>query len=334
MAAFTSIDDPEAYFQAHAYTGDGEGTRAITLPGDTDLSPDLVWVKNYDTTRNHQFANSVSGANKVLLTDLPDPEDAVGGPIRGFGSDGFTINDSGNVNADGSTYASWSWLESATGGFDIVTYTGNATGRTISHSLSAVPHFILVKNRSDSDAWRVYHQGNTAAPETDYLVFYTDDATADDATAFNDTAPTSSVFSVGTSDQTNENTDSMIAFLWSEKQGFSKFGAYNGNGDADGPFVFTGFRPAFLMIKRTNEAASWYVWDTKRSTYNLPVQYVYADTNSGGSTSTSNAVDILSNGFKPRSSNDDTNDAAGTFIYAAFAEAPIANSNGVPNNAR
>ena len=333
MAAYTTIDNPELYFQTKIYTGDGNSGRALTLPGDTDMSPDLVWVKDYGVTRNQQFANSVSGANKVLLTDLPDPEDAVGGPIRGFGSDGFTINDSANVNADGATYISWSWLESATAGFDIVTYTGNGTDDTdISHSLSAVPHLMIVKNRSDSDAWRIYHHKNTSAPETDYLVLDTAAVTTDDDTAWSDEAPTSSVFTVGASDQTNESTDSMIAFLFSEKQGFSKFGAYNGNGDADGPFIYTGFRPAFLIIKRTETEGSWNVMDIKRDPHNPQTLNVKADVNSAGETFS--ICDILSNGFKIITTNGAVNNGSGNYVYIAFADQPFVNSNGVPCNAR
>ena len=341
MAAYTTIDDPEAYFQTVIWTGDGSDGRTITLPGDTNMQPDFIWSKNRGDGEDHCLMDVVRtfASGKAMRTNGHDEEGGVGTAARGWTeatSDGFTVEDGSSnanlVNDDGNTYVAWCWKESATSGFDIVAYTGTGSAHTESHSLSAVPHLMIVKNRSDSDAWRVYHHGNTAAPETDYLVLNTTAATADDSAAWNDTAPTSSVFSVGTSDQTNENTDSFIAYLFSEIQGFSKFGSYTGNGNADGTFVYTGFRPAFVIQKATGATEQWTMYTNKTLGYNPDNNFIYPNANTAEQTD--DEIDFLSNGFKWRSNSGRLNSSGGAYIYMAWAEAPLVNSNGVPCNAR
>jgi hypothetical protein len=332
--AYTTIDDPEEYFQAYAYTGDGNSGRALTLPGDTDMAPNLVWVKQRNTTRNQIVANSVCGASKNLYADLNDPEDGVSGPITAFGSDGFTVSSSANANEDSGTYASWSWNESATGGFDIVTYTGNGTGRTISHSLSAAPHMYIIKNRDTAENWQVFHHKNTSAPETDYVTLNTTVGTADHTLIANDTMPTSSVFSVGTDASTNKSSSPMVAFLFTGIQGFSKFGSYTGNGNTNGPMLFMGFSPAWILCKKSSASGdSWTILDNKRDPYNVADARLFPDQNAAESTST-DVGDFLSNGFKIRTDAGTWNDSDGTYLYAAFAEAPLVNSEGVPTTAR
>ena len=335
--AYTTIDDPEAYFQTVIYTGNGSANLAITLPGDTDMQPDLVWIKNRDSGDDgHCLFDAVRGATEVLASDSTAAESDDDDTLDSFASDGFQVDADIKVNTNTEKYVAWCWKESATSGFDIVSYTVTGSAKTESHSLSAVPHVIICKNRTDADSWRVYHHKNTSAPETDHLILDESGATADDATTWNDTAPTSSVFSVGTSDQTNENTDSFIAYLWTEKQGFSKFGIYIGNANDDGTFIYTGFRPAYVMLKRTGPSygEAWNITDNKRVVEHNPTGYfLYANaTGAEVGNTTHSAMDLLSNGFKLRDAHSQFND--GNYIYMAFAEAPFVNSNGVPCNAR
>jgi len=337
MAAYTAIDDPEAYFQAEAYTGTGS-TRTVTLSADTDMQPDVVWIKKRASNYNHNLFDSVRGVNKGMYVnnDAVEHDSNADGYLSAFSSDGFQVqagsSTSDYVNVDGETYVAWCWKETADAGFDMVTYTGNETARTISHSLSAVPHFMTVRNRTATNDWLTYHHKNTAAPETDYLYLNLDSATQDQDIQWNDTAPTSSVFSVGTSGYTNGNTDGHIIYLWTGKQGYSKFGGYTGNGNADGAFIFCGFRPAFVLSKITSSADDWIITDNKRSPFN-PV-LIHSEANQSAAELTTIEVDFLSNGFKWRHTDNQFNASGETYIYAAFAEAPLVNSNGVPNNAR
>ena len=333
--AYTSIDDPEAYFQAVTYTGNGS-TQSITLPGSTDMQPDLIWIKERNAGSSHAITDSVRGTTKKLKSDDTDAEETNTNLITSFDSDGFGLGDNGNSNQSASqTYVAWCWKESATAGFDIVGYTGNATNRTISHSLSAVPGVVLVKSRGGVFGYGMYHHRNTSAPETDYLSINNSDATVDDSVFWNDTAPTSSVFSLGTTDAINKDTVTHIAYLFTEKQGFSKFGSYVTNNSTDGPFCFCGFRPAFLMVKFTSQTGPWIMVDNKRDPFNQMDAMVRADTDAAEADTSGVDFDFLSNGFKVRGTSGWINEPAGsTICYMAFAEAPFVNSNGVPCNAR
>ena len=332
MAVYTTIDDPEAYFQVKLYTGDGS-TPAITLDGDTDMQPDLVWLKQRSgSASSHKLYDAVRGTTKYLAANNTGAEGTESG-VTAFGSDGFTLGSAAGTNANTETYVAWCWKESATAGFDILTYEGNGSARTISHSLSAVPKFYVTKDRSATANWAVYHAGNTSAPETDFLILNTNAATADNAAIWNDTAPTSSVFSVGTDNDVNDDGDSFIAYLFADVQGYSKFGKYTGNGNADGPFVYLGFRPAWFMQKNTTDAAdNWHIFDTKRDPFNSTDEMLFANANSAEATG--NAIDFVSNGVKIRNTSNGMNGSGDNYVYAAFAEAPFVNSNGVPCNAR
>ena len=330
--AYTTIDDPEAYFQVKLYTGDGS-TPSITLDGDTDMQPDFVWIKNRDQTDDHCIFDSVRGATKVL-TPEEGAETTDADTLTSFDSDGFALGADVKVNTNTEAYVAWCWKESATAGFDIVTFTGDGSARTISHSLSAVPHMYHVKSR-EGRPWSVYHHKNTAAPETDKLTLGDTDATADAVSYWNDTAPTSSVFSLGTTADVNDDTKVHMAYLWSEKQGYSKFGSYTGNGNADGTFVYTGFRPAWILLKQSSTSgAGWRIHDTKRGISGNPEdETLYASATNAESTGRD--VDFLSNGFKLRTDAGDGNSSGETYVYMAFAEAPfVTGSNGVPCNAR
>jgi len=328
--AYTAIDDPEAYFQVKLYAGDSTN-HAITLDGDTDMQPDFVWIKETDDAINHYVFDSVRGVGKKLSPNTSSAEsDSDSTWFASFDSDGFSIGSEDNINDTGDNYVAWCWKESATSGFDILTYTGTGSDASISHSLSAIPQMIIVKTRSATDGWHVYHEsmGNDKNIKLNL--------TAANYTSNNwkKVDPTSSVFYLksGTYD-TNIDTRTYVAYLFAAKQGFSKFGSYEGNGNADGTFVYTGFRPAFLMFKNADAGSSnWQIYDNKRHGYNSANELFRANANNAGADV--DPIDILSNGFKQLNTAASNNVSGQTYIYMAFAEAPFVNSNGVPCNAR
>ena len=330
--AYTTIDDPSLYFRVKTYSGSSSDGNAITWDEtDTNMSPDFLWLKNRTATQEHWLCDTVRGAGKFLESNSNNAESSDGASgFASFDSNGFTLNDSARTNRN--TMVAWGWKESADAGFDIVTYTGNETARTISHSLSAVPKMMIVKNRGTTGNWGVYHVGLGTANKRLEL----DSNAAEDTgtSVWNDTDPTSSVFSVGDNDRiTNGNSMTYVGYLFSEKQGFSKFGKYTGNGNADGTFVHTGFRPAMIIIKRTDATDHWYIYDDQRG-YNGDIASLRPNESHDESTASGYEIDILSNGFKARQNHDDINGSGNSYVYMAFAKQPFVNSNGVPCNAR
>jgi len=329
--AYTTVDNPELYFQAKLYNGNG-GTQSITLDGTENMQPDWVWCKGRNFADNHISFDSVRGATKVFKPNLDNAETTVAATLTSFDSDGFSLGSDGEINQNNKTFVAWNWKKTATAGFDIVSFTGNATARTISHSLSAVPKWYLVKNRSaGSTSWRTYH---TSIGATKFMALEHDYAEASASSVFNNTEPTSSVFSVGTDTGANGNGNSLICYLFSEIKGYSKFGSYTGNANADAPFIFTGFRPAWFMFKDTESTTSWIIKDNKRLGYNGIVPHLQANTNDAENTDGWSEVDFLSNGIKLRNADNSMNKSGSKFIYMAFAESPFVNSKGVPNNAK
>ena len=331
MSYTNGLDNPELYFQCKLYTGNGS-TQTITYDNtDADLDADMIWLKSRSDAYSHQLFDTVRGATELLNPEANDAEQTLSG-ITAFGTDSFNIGSDAGTNGSSKTYVAWCWKETATAGFDIVTYTGNGSARTISHSLSAVPHWILQKERNEASNWKVYHHKNTSAPETDYLTFNTTAATDDYADYWNDTAPTSSVYSIGSAADINGSSDTYVTYLWSEKQGFSKFGSFVANSNTDGPFIYTGFRPALVIGKCASDTNDWFMFDNKRSTFNPVDDSLYPNTNAAENTN--HIIDFFSNGFKIRDSDGTVNSTGNTYIYMAFAEAPFVNSKGVPANAR
>ena len=334
--AYTTIDDPSAYFQTTLYSGTGS-SQAVTNTGNSDLQPDWVWLKvRSNGTYGHVVFDSVRGVNKALFPNANNVEEDQSSDVSlsSFNSDGFTVGGYfNNVNQSGQTFVSWQWKKTADAGFDIVTATGNATAKTIAHSLSAVPHVMIAKEKSGSiNDWTVYHHKNTAAPETDSLILNETNATADQNTHWNDTAPTSSVFTVGTGSVVNRNSSTYVYYLFSEKQGYSKFGSYKGNGNADGTFVYTGFKPAFVIIKDT-AARDWIMLDNKRNPFNVADNRLFPNSTDAQNTGV-DALDFTAQGFKIRSTNSTVNVSGNTYIYMAFAEQPFVTSTGIPATAR
>ena len=322
--AFTDIDKPSDYFNTKLYTGTGSSL-ANTGVG---FQPDLTWIKGRSGATEHVLTDSVRGVTKELSSNDSGAEETVAQGLTAFGSDGFTVGTDGSYNTSSATYVSWNWkIES--GIFDIQTWTGNGSNRTIAHNLGVAPEFYLVKEIVGSaNDWTVYY-----GDPTDFLILNESNATSDAATRWNDTAPTASVFSLGTATGGNRNGSTYIGYFFASKQGVSKIGSYVGNGNADGTFVYTGFKPAFFILKRTDSAAGWYMIDNKRGN-NFNVIDKYLQPSTGASEQTTTFADFVSNGVKLKTSSDDLNVSGGNFIYIAFAESPFVTSTGIPGTAR
>ena len=227
--AYTTIDDPSAYFQTDLFTGNATDDTAYTLDGNSDMQPDWIWIKNRTDSEQHRLMDSVRGASKVLKSSDGGVEEDVSTHLKSFDSDGFTLGTDNAVNGNTDSMVAWCWKESATAGFDIVSYTGNSSVRTISHNCGAIPKMMIVKKRSDADNWSVYHQATGAG---NFTILNTTAASAGSSTMWNNTTPTSSVFSLGNKGEVNANTQTFIAYLFADVQGYSKFGSYTGNGNA------------------------------------------------------------------------------------------------------
>ena len=351
--AYTTIDNPELYFQVKTYTGNG-GTLAITLDGSEDMSPNFVWIKERNSTSSHALTDTVRGNTKKLKSDGNDAEETNTNLITSFDSDGFTLGNNGNANQSSSqTYVAWNWKAgtsftndaSGTGigsidsagsvnqdaGFSIISYTGTGSAATVAHGLGSAPRMIIIKDRSNSRNWGVYHQsmGNTYAMYLDL----NNEKGGGNSSFWNSTSPTSSVFSINTRNEVNASSANMIAYCFAEKQGYSKFGSYAANENVNGSFIHLGFKPAFVILKQTNLARDWNMFDNKRSSFNAVSKYLRPN-QSGSEDSGEEYVDFLSNGFKIKNTGNRFNDAGGTYIYMAFAEQPFVTSTGVPATAR
>ena len=351
--AYTTIDNPELYFQTKLYSGNNS-TNAITLDGSENMQPDWLWIKCRSNADSSQIVDSVRGTNALRSDDTHAEADISGNGFTSYDSDGFTLNGSnggGNVNNSGRTYVAWNWKAgtsftndaSSTGigsidssgsfnndaGFSIVSFVGTGSNATVKHGLNSAPAWIIFKDRSAVKDWFVYHQ--SYSPATGGKLNLTVNPGADSG-YFNNTATTSSVFSVGNGNTTNASSNNMIAYCFSEVKSFSKFGSYVGNGNTDGTFVHTGFKPAWVMIKRTDGTNSWVIYDNKREGYNVDNDALQA--NGNNAEGTSDDIDLLSNGFKMRTSGVGENGSANSYIYMAFAESPFVNSKGVPTTAR
>jgi len=336
--AYTTIDNSTSFFNTVLYTGNAS-TNAITGVG---FQPDWVWLKRRDGTGNHNLYDAVRGATKYLESSSTAPDQTQSAGLTAFDSDGFTLGSNTNMNGNSNTHVSWNWSAgtgqgssntdgtinttytsvNTTAGFSISKFTGTGSAATVGHGLGAVPKWYMVKNiTTNSLQWRVYHATLGA---TKHMAL---DATQAEGTAssiFNNTEPTSTVFSIGTDNGSNKSGDSHVAYCFAEVKGYSKFGSYTGNGNADGTFVYTGFKPAWVMFKRTNGTGNWQLIDNKRIGFNVDNYTLYP--NSSIADQDENDADILSNGFKLRGTGTDGNGSGDTYIYMAFAENPFATS--------
>ena len=349
--AYTDIDDPSAYFQTTLHTGNGS-TQSVTNSGNSDLQPDLIWIKSRSEGEQHSWTDVIRGTDSQIHSEGTNAQSTATNSVTAFGSDGFSLGADGLVNKNNITYVSWNWKagtaasgntsggtakafsssSNATAGFSIVKYIGNDhVGHLIPHGCGAVPSMIIIRDYANTRAWTVYHK-NTG--NTHYLALNTTAAAADSDNVFNDTTPSSSVFTLADNSTVNNPSGTYIAYCFAEKQGYSKFGGYTGNGNADGPFIYTGFKPAFVMTKVTDAADSWTLRDNTRDTHNVVTSMLRADTNQAEDTSSSYLVDFLSNGFKWRSADGKQNGSGNAYIYMAFAENPFVTSTGIPATAR
>ena len=338
---------PSDYFNTKLYTG---ANKSVTGVG---FQPDWVWIKQRNTASSALF-DAVRGTTKYLESNGTQAETTDATTLTAFGSDGFTLgaDSSGYVGGSSQATVSWNWKANGQGssntdgsinttytsanttsGFSIIQYTGNSTsGATIGHGLGAVPKvFLCKKTNSSGDNWSMYHvgTGNTIG-----MTLNSSTASIANAKYWNNTTPTSSVITLGNGTEVNGNTDTFIGYAFAEKQGFSKFGSYVGNGNADGAFIYTGFTTAFVMIKRYDSGSlDWNMYDNKRLGYNGGDAPLFANLTNAESTDYGR-IDLLSNGFKIRTSNDQLANNGGSFLYMAFAEHPLVASNGTPATAR
>lgn len=324
---------------ATTYTGTGS-TLAVT--NTASFKPDFVWVKERSQAQDHALFDSVRGATKQLSSNTTGAEATYANSLSAFNSNGFSVVSDAVVNSSGQTYVGWQWQAgqgttssntngsitstvsvNATAGFSVVTYTGTGSVATIGHGLGVKPSFIIFKVRSNGTyGWYCY---NSNLGATNHLVLNTTAASSSSSFLFNNTEPTSSVMTVGTSAGTNQSGETYVAYCWAEVAGFSKFGSYTGNGSTDGPFVYTGFRPKYVLFKNASAGSTdWIILDSVRDTYNVEGNMLFAEL-SIAEVSSPPRVDFLSNGFKLRTSSQ-PNDSSNTIIYAAFAENPFKNA--------
>jgi hypothetical protein len=338
--AYTDIDKPSDYFNTVLYTGNGS-SQSITGVG---FQPDWVWVKRRDSGSSHLTFDAIRGVYEYLIPDQTSVETTRTDSLTSFDSDGFSTGSISNLNASGSTYVGWNWLASnttssntdgdiastvsanTTSGFSIVTFTGNGTASgTVGHGLGVAPKIVLYKKLNGTSDW--FFWTTQIDGSNDDLRLNTTDTKSDlSGTSGSITASTFSNYGWGVS-------DNMIAYCFAEKKGFSKFGSYTGNGSADGTFVYTGFRPAFVMVKETTDSGTnWRMLDNKRDPFNLVDNRLFPDLSN--SESVGDGYDFLSNGFKLRTTNGDCNGSGNNYIYMCFAENPLVSSAGVPCTAR
>ena len=339
------INKPSEYFNTKLYTGNSS-TNAITGVG---FQPDLVWIKSRSVIRDHVLTDSVRGIASQIHSNTTDAESTYTNDVTSFDSDGFTVSTDSDVNGDTFTYASWNWLASnttasntdgsitstvsanTTSGFSIGTYTGTNVDNTVGHGLGVAPDVIMVKCTSTAHDWVVYH---SALGSGSAIALNLTDASYG-ATGWQNTEPTSTVFSIdNAANSVNQSGQSFVFYAFAEKKGFSKFGSYVGNGSTDGSFIYTGFKPAFVMIKVSSTTNDWSMYDNQRDPINQVDNYLQPNTSSAEVSDTGKGTDFLSNGFKLRTTHGTHNTSGATYIYMAFAESPLVGTNNTPAVAR
>jgi len=344
------INKSTDYFDISTWTAT---TSAISNLG---FSPDWVWIKSTDSANGHILFDTIRGANERLSSASSAAESTRTDELMSFDSNGYTLGSSGNTNDTNpfnASYVGWSWRGSdssavsntdgsitstvsanTTSGFSIVSYTGTGSNATVGHGLGVAPSWIVIKGRNQTEDWTTYHisTGNTKN------VILNSTAVPDTSTTYwQDTSPTSSVFYLGSSTRPNTSGGTYIAYCFAEKKGFSKFGSYTGNGNSDGTFIYTGFKPAFVIMKRTDTTGNWLLFDNNRSSSggsNLIQQYLYPNLNDAEDSDATRGIDFLSNGFKQRNDFSAINASGGSYIYMAFAEQPLVGTNNIPATAR
>ena len=343
--AYTTIPKSTDYFNTKLYTGNG-GTQTISGIG---FEPSLAWFKTRSST-SHMLQDAVRGITKFIEPDTTTGNQTSSDGISSFNSDGYAIGANGRLNSNNTSMVSWNWKANGQGssntagsinttytsanttsGCSIITYTGNGSaGATIGHGMGIKPSMIIIKNLTGND-WIVYTQALTA---NKILYLNTTGVQNDNNVFFNDTEPTDSLITLGSISATNGSGVAMVAYCFSDVQGYSKQGSYTGNGNADGTFIYTGFKPAWVLIKDSGRAESWYIFDNRRLGYNGAMADLKPNTTAAESSSSATLLDLVSNGFKLRGTTDHLNGNNQNFIYMAFAEEPLVSTNGQPATAR
>ena len=359
--AYTAVDDGSAHFQTALWTGTGS-SQNITNDGNSDLKPDWVWIKERGQANNHKIYDSTRGTTKFLVSAETDAEGTDSNGLTAFLTDGFTLGGGGSHNASSNTYVGWQWKANGgtttsvsagtvdsnsttacvrqvntTAGFSIITYTPDADGETfLEHGLGTAPYVVIVKDRGNTESWQVGHLSNTGtASFYNFLELDGNGASSANSNRWLNTAPTANLINIGGGNSVGGNGRNYVLYAFSPRRGYSQFGRYQGNGDSDGPFVYTGFKPAFVIIKNASAAKDWTMWDTTRYPNNPQNVQLYPNLgNAEDSPSASTVLDMLSNGFKIRGTNDKINGDGNTLVYIAFAEHPFVSSEGVPITAR
>tara|TARA_R110001592_G_scaffold309267_1_gene583383 strand:+ start:225 stop:1292 length:1068 start_codon:yes stop_codon:yes gene_type:complete len=354
--AYTIIDDPSAYFQTKIYTGNGTNNTAITFDGNSDLQPDWLWIKNRsEADQSHALFNSVRGATLRLTSNGYGGESTENTNLDSFDSDGFTVDNELIVNGGSDLMVAWGWktgtafsndasatsvggIDSAgsvstDAGFGLITYTGTGSGATVAHGLGVTPTVIFYKRLSGDGSWVVQ---STLFTNRNQLVLNGNDVFLNYSSLANIDNWSSSVFTLGTNADMNADGIPYLAYCFANVKGYSKFSTYTGNGEADnGPFVYTGFKPAWLMVKRTDSADQWMIVDNETNSFNEMTNVLRANaTNATESSPNSYAFDFLSNGFKLKDDDGKINANNGSYFYMAFAHNPFVTSTGVPTTAR
>ena len=350
--AYTTIDNPELYFQTKLYTGN-ETARSITLDGSENMQPDLVWLKIRTQSYSHRIFDSVRGANKRIHPDTNEAEDLPTTALTSFDSDGFSLGNNTGENKTGDTFVAWNWkagtsftndasstgvgsIDSSgsvntTAGFSIISWTGSGSGATIAHGIGVQPQIVFVKNRDDTASWNVY----TVFGGGGKGLFLNDSAAFDsDTSYFNNGTASTTTFPVGTANTSNGSSDNMIAYCFANVKGYSKIGSYTGNGNADGTFIYTGFKPSFVMAKMSSSTGNWSIFDNKRSSFNVVDEMIKGNSSQAELADSSRKIDFNSSGFKIRADHADINTSGGTYIYMCFASSPFTTSTGIPTTAR
>jgi len=351
MGKYTAIDDPSAFFQTALYAGTGSA-QSITNDGNSDLQPDFIWIKSRtDGTANHHAHNTNVATTRTLFVNKTDFEETQSQSVTSIQSDGFTLGTWGGNNAASNNFVAWQWKANGgttssntdgsitstvqanqDAGFSIVTYTGTGSAATVGHGLGVAPKVIIVKARSGVlTSWAVFHKDGSTSDD-DTFVLNSTAAKATYAGFWNNQYPSSSVFGISNDIWLNGNTENFVAYCFAEKQGYSKFGKYVGNGSTNGPFVYTGFKPAFVMIKKSNSTGQWLLFDNARDPFNKVFHQLRIIT--AAESTITHDIDFLSNGFKIRDIVSNDNGNGDTFIYIAFAENPFVTSTGIMGTAR
>jgi hypothetical protein len=336
MPTTYAIPDGRVAMAATLWTGDGANPRTITnTVNGVSLQPDLVWVKARSNAYDHTLYDSIRGATNYLISNSTATEGSAANTLQAFNSNGFQVGGSNSTNSGSVTYVGWQWKAggaavtntagsitsqvsaNTAAGFSVVTWAGNTTsGATVGHGLGVKPDMIIFKRRNGATDWHVYH--SALSNSANALLYLNTIGTPGVTSAFlNGTQPTSSIITLG--DSAGTNGSSMVAYCFAAVPGYSAFGSYTGNGSTDGPFVYLGFRPRFVMYKRTDTSGSWVLLDSTRGAYNVINPYLLAES-SGAEDSSVAILDFLSNGFKQRNTYSASNASGGTYIYMAFAE--------------